>query len=62
MDIKEILSLMNNSGLDLSSLQNGKNTNLMNLLPLLMNMQKNSNKDQKIIDTEVNETIKKLFE
>lgn len=62
MDIKEILSLMNNSGLDLSSLQNGKNTNLMNLLPLLMNMQKNSTKDQKIIDTEVNETIKKLFE
>ena len=62
MDIKDMLNLINNSGLDMSSLQNGKNANLLNLLPLLMNMQKGSKIDPKIVDNEINSTIKKLFD
>ena len=62
MDIKDMLNLINNSVLDMSSLQNGKNANLLNLLPLLMNMQKGSKSDPKIVDNEINSTIKKLFD
>lgn len=54
MDIKDILSLMNN--------QNNKESNLANLLPLLMNMQQNKPKSQKQIEEDINCTLKKLFD